>query len=56
MSRLGHLFAISGRTALVTGGNSGIGLVIARALGLAGARVVLCARREAELADRKSVV
>ena len=47
--RLGHLFDLSGRTALVTGGNSGIGLAMARALGLAGATVVLAARREAEL-------
>lgn len=50
MSKLGHLFALEGHVALVTGGSSGIGLAIARALGLAGARLVLCARREAELA------
>ncbi len=49
MSRLAHLFSLQGRTALVTGGNSGLGLAIARALGLAGARLVLCARRAAEL-------
>jgi gluconate 5-dehydrogenase len=50
MSRLAPIFSLAGRTALVTGGNSGLGLAIGRALGLAGARVVLCARREAELA------
>ena len=33
----------------MTGGNSGIGAAMARALGLAGARVLLVARREAEL-------
>jgi NAD(P)-dependent dehydrogenase (short-subunit alcohol dehydrogenase family) len=48
--RLMPLFDLSGRSALVTGGNSGIGLALARALGLAGAAVTLCARREAELA------
>lgn len=49
MFRLSALFDLSGRTALVTGGNSGIGLAMARALGLAGARLVLVARREEEL-------
>ncbi|WP_372622821.1 SDR family NAD(P)-dependent oxidoreductase [Falsiroseomonas sp.] len=49
MSRLAQLFSLEGRTALVTGGNSGLGLAIARALGLAGARLVLCSRRAAEL-------
>ncbi|MDQ6639721.1 MAG: SDR family oxidoreductase [Pseudomonadota bacterium] len=48
--RLAHLFDLSGMRALVTGGNSGLGEAMARALGLAGARVLLVARREAELA------
>jgi NAD(P)-dependent dehydrogenase (short-subunit alcohol dehydrogenase family) len=48
-SRLAPLFSLAGRCALVTGGNSGIGLAIGRALGLAGARLVLVARRQAEL-------
>jgi len=43
------LFSLPGRRALVTGGNSGIGEAMARALGAAGARVLLLARREAEL-------
>ena len=47
--KLARLFDLSGRRALVTGGNSGIGLALARALGLAGARVMLVARRLAEL-------
>ena len=48
--RLDALFSLVGRRALVTGGNSGIGEAMAHALGLAGARVLLVARREAELA------
>lgn len=47
--RIASLFDLTGRTALVTGGNSGIGLAMARALGLAGARLVLVARRVPEL-------
>lgn len=47
--QLARLFDLSGRRALVTGGNSGIGEAMAHALGLAGARVLLVARREAEL-------
>lgn len=49
--RLSSLFDLTGRTALVTGGNSGIGLAMARALGLAGATIVLAARRQGETAD-----
>ncbi|MGY6703932.1 SDR family NAD(P)-dependent oxidoreductase [Roseinatronobacter sp.] len=44
MPQLDSLFDLSGRSALVTGGNSGIGLAMARALGLQGARVHLAAR------------
>ncbi|MDF3834049.1 (S)-sulfopropanediol 2-dehydrogenase HpsO [Cupriavidus basilensis] len=40
---------LRGRQALVTGGSSGIGEAIATALGLAGARVVLTARRQGQL-------
>ncbi len=42
-------FDLSGRRAMVTGGNSGIGAAMAQALGMAGARVVLVARRMPEL-------
>jgi gluconate 5-dehydrogenase len=43
------LFDLSGRTALVTGGSRGLGLQIAEALGEAGARVVISARKASEL-------
>lgn len=46
---LAKLFDLAGRTALVTGGNSGIGEAMADALGRAGARLVLVARRAPEL-------
>jgi len=51
MGQLDHLFSLDRRTALVSGGNSGIGLALARALGLQGARVVLVARRDALLQE-----
>jgi NAD(P)-dependent dehydrogenase (short-subunit alcohol dehydrogenase family) len=51
MFRLTSLFDLTGKTALVTGGNSGIGLAMARALGLAGAHLVLVARREDALRE-----
>ena len=39
-------FDLSGRVAVVTGGNAGIGLGIAQGLGEAGARVMICGRRD----------
>ena len=48
---MASLFDLRGRTALVTGGNSGVGEAMATALGLAGARLVLIARREQALAQ-----
>ena len=50
------LFELSGKVAVVTGGNSGIGGEIADALAEAGAAVVLVARRAAQLdAARRSI-
>ncbi len=42
------LFDLTGRVAIVTGGNQGIGLAMAEALALAGAQVVIANRREDE--------
>ncbi len=42
---------LDGQTAIVTGGGTGIGLAIARALGKLGARVALASRDERHLAD-----
>jgi NAD(P)-dependent dehydrogenase (short-subunit alcohol dehydrogenase family) len=48
---LDTIFGLGGRTAVVTGGSSGIGRAMAIALGRAGARIVLVARREAPMAE-----
>ncbi len=42
---MGDLFDVSGKTALVTGGSRGIGLMIARGLVTAGARVIVSSRK-----------
>src|SRR3954447_20941413 len=48
---LEQVFGLGGRTAVVPGGSSGIGRAMAVALGRAGARVVLVARRPAPMAE-----
>lgn len=44
-----ELFGVAGKAALVTGGSRGIGLMIARGLVQAGARVIVSSRKEADL-------
>ncbi|WP_441255801.1 SDR family oxidoreductase [Tardiphaga sp. 285_C5_N1_2] len=52
--RVGDLFNLKGRVALITGGSRGLGLQIAEALGELGAGVVLSARKVEELASAQS--
>ncbi|KUL85426.1 hypothetical protein ZTR_06989 [Talaromyces verruculosus] len=48
---LHSLFGLSGRVAVVTGGSSGIGREMATALGMAGATLVVVARRPGPIQD-----
>jgi NAD(P)-dependent dehydrogenase (short-subunit alcohol dehydrogenase family) len=48
---MSELFDVSGKTALVTGGSRGIGLMIARGLVQAGARVIVSSRKEGAVAE-----
>jgi 2-dehydro-3-deoxy-D-gluconate 5-dehydrogenase len=43
-----NLFELAGRAAVVTGGNGGIGLAIAKALALSGAKVMIAGRNPAK--------
>lgn len=45
---------LKGKVAIVTGSSDGIGYTVARSLAREGARVVLCARREAVLAEARA--
>ena len=56
MTHTRDLFDLSGRTALVTGGSRGLGLQMARALGELGARLVITARNEGELAQARAAL
>ena len=46
---MNELFGVAGKTALVTGGSRGIGLMIARGLVQAGARVLISSRKKDQL-------
>jgi NAD(P)-dependent dehydrogenase (short-subunit alcohol dehydrogenase family) len=46
---MNELFDVTGKTALVTGGSRGIGLMIARGLVRAGARVIVSSRKSEEV-------
>jgi NAD(P)-dependent dehydrogenase (short-subunit alcohol dehydrogenase family) len=48
---MNDLFDVSGKTALVTGGSRGIGLMIARGLVQAGARVIVSSRKTDDVVD-----
>ena len=52
----GRLFDMSGKTALVTGGGSGLGRQFAVTLADAGATVILAARRHEPLEETASVI
>ncbi|MEO0495808.1 MAG: SDR family NAD(P)-dependent oxidoreductase, partial [Pseudomonadota bacterium] len=45
------LFDLSGKTALITGGGSGLGAAIAHGLSDAGAQIILAARRRERLEE-----
>jgi gluconate 5-dehydrogenase len=49
-------YSLSGRTALITGGGSGIGLATAKCLAACGAKVILAGRREKELHEAVSEI
>ena len=53
---MNKLFDLTGRTALVTGSSKGIGFALARALGSAGATVVLNARDEVRLGEARAAL
>lgn len=52
----GQAFDLSGQSALITGGGTGLGLGMARCFVAAGARVVLVGRRKEELANACAVL
>jgi gluconate 5-dehydrogenase len=56
MSFVSELFALDGRTALVTGSSQGIGFALARGLASAGAKVILNGRDAAKLSAAAKIL
>lgn len=54
--QLDTLFTLSGHTALITGGGTGLGLRFARVLHAAGATVIISGRRETVLRDAAATI
>ncbi len=52
--RFPQVFSLQGKTALITGGGSGIGFYIARCMAAAGAQIVITGRREEVLKEAVS--
>lgn len=53
---MNHLFDLSNRVALVTGGSRGLGLAMARGFAEQGADVMICSRKEDELASAAAII
>jgi NAD(P)-dependent dehydrogenase (short-subunit alcohol dehydrogenase family) len=51
LRRNGHWFDFTGKSVIITGGSRGLGLVLARRLVAAGARVTICARTENDVRE-----
>ena len=49
---VGRLFSVAGKVTLITGGSSGLGLMMAEAYLRAGARVYITGRKPDQLASR----
>ena len=49
MDDIQTLFSVSGKTALVTGGATGIGYMVAEALVRSGARVLIASRKQEQI-------
>ena len=47
-----ELFNLSGKVALVTGGNGGIGFSMAKAMGKAGAKIIIAGRNNDKIMNR----